>query len=236
MNISQIHERLRLELLRRVDRGVLTVTMLARQSGFDQAHISNFLRRKRVLSLQGLDRVLASQMLDIRDLLPDRDRPSERVAPGTASSEAIPLVSHSAAVHEPHIHPAAVIDMVHVPSGVLQQLRPRRAVSRKSWQRFVAVRVTEHDAARMNPVLTAEAIVVLDRHYSSLVRYNPARPNIYSVRVGRSLHLCYADFDADRLILRAHSLAYPVLLSQLGPRETASDHIIGRVCLQISEV
>ena len=70
MNFQDIHELLRLELLRRIELGSLTGTSLARQSNFRQAHISNFLNRKRSLSLDGLDRVLASQNLSIEQILP----------------------------------------------------------------------------------------------------------------------------------------------------------------------
>ena len=68
MNFQDLHELLRLELLRRIELGSLTGTSLARQSGFRQAHISNFLNRKRSLSLDGLDRVLAAQNLSIEQI------------------------------------------------------------------------------------------------------------------------------------------------------------------------
>ena len=70
MNFTQMHERLRLELLRRIQRGTLSISLLARQTGFGQSHISNFLRCKRQLSLEALDRVLASQHIKAWDLLP----------------------------------------------------------------------------------------------------------------------------------------------------------------------
>ena len=64
MNFADLHELLRLELLRRINAGTLTGTRLAQQTGFQQAHISNFLNRKRALSMEGLDRVLASMAID----------------------------------------------------------------------------------------------------------------------------------------------------------------------------
>src|ERR1700733_6783204 len=70
MNFTQMHERLRLELLRRIQRGTLSVSLLARQTGFGQSHISNFLRSRRQLSLEALDRVLLSQRMNAWDLLP----------------------------------------------------------------------------------------------------------------------------------------------------------------------
>lgn len=72
MNVAQLHERLRLEIARRIDRGLLTGTVLARQTGLQPSHISNFIHRKRKLSLAAIDRVLAAQMLSVEDLLPAR--------------------------------------------------------------------------------------------------------------------------------------------------------------------
>jgi hypothetical protein len=42
---------------------------LAEQTGFKQAHISNFLNRKRGLSLEGMDKVLNVQHLSVLDLI-----------------------------------------------------------------------------------------------------------------------------------------------------------------------
>ena len=70
MNFTQMHERLRLELLRRIQRGTLSVSLLARQTGFGQAHLSNFLHSRRQLSLEAMDRILAAQHLTVADLLP----------------------------------------------------------------------------------------------------------------------------------------------------------------------
>ena len=70
MNFTQMHERLRLELLRRIQRGTLSVSLLARQTGFGQAHLSNFLHSRRQLSLEAMDRILAAQRLTVADLLP----------------------------------------------------------------------------------------------------------------------------------------------------------------------
>ena len=70
MNFQDLHELLRQELQRRIENGALTGAQLARQAGFQQAHMSNFINSKRSLSLEGLDRVLASQNLTIEQILP----------------------------------------------------------------------------------------------------------------------------------------------------------------------
>src|ERR1700729_1227992 len=93
MNFQDLHELLRVELLRRIERGGLTGSRLAQQTGFRQAHISNFLNRKRSLSLEGLDRVLASQNITIDQLLPLEIQATHSTQPQTSDpTESIPVV------------------------------------------------------------------------------------------------------------------------------------------------
>jgi hypothetical protein len=75
MNFSKLQERVRVELLRRIERGTLSVSLLSRQTGLGQPHISNFLHRRRGLSLTSLDLILEAQRLEISDLLPARREP-----------------------------------------------------------------------------------------------------------------------------------------------------------------
>ena len=69
MKFRVLQDNLRHTLWERIEEGGLTGLRLARQTGFKQAHISNFLNRKRGLSLEGMDRVLAVQHLSVLDLL-----------------------------------------------------------------------------------------------------------------------------------------------------------------------
>ena len=69
MKFRVLQDNLRETLWERIDEGDLTGLRLAQQTGFKQAHISNFLNRKRGLSLEGMDRVLAVQHLSVLDLL-----------------------------------------------------------------------------------------------------------------------------------------------------------------------
>ncbi|HEY4661330.1 MAG TPA: helix-turn-helix domain-containing protein, partial [Terriglobales bacterium] len=69
MKFKALQENLRKALWELIDEGELTGQRLANQTGFRQAHISNFLNRKRSLSLDGMDRVLSVQRLSVLDLL-----------------------------------------------------------------------------------------------------------------------------------------------------------------------
>jgi hypothetical protein len=234
MNFTQMHERLRLELLRRIQRGTLSVSLLARQTGFGQAHLSNFLHSRRQLSLEAMDRILFTQHLTAADLLPAIARMVD--PPGDRESSAVPLISHGVALFEPVIRPSAVQAVVHLPAGALKSFRARVSSSRRAWQRFVAVRVPSGDTLAMDPVVTPEALVVIDRHYNSLMPYRPNRANLYAIRQGSHLILRYADFLSNRLILRPHNIAYPVDLIEVGHGESPGDLLVGRVVLILNEL
>jgi len=107
---------------------------------------------------------------------------------------------------------------------------------RKKWDRFVAISVSSDDASAMDPLVSPNAIVVIDRHYISLFAYRPGRNNIYAVRNGSRLSLRYADFLANRLVLRPHNLAFPIDLLEMTPGDSPRDLIAGRIALIIKEV
>ena len=234
MNFTKLHERLRLELLRRIQRGTLSVSLLARQTGFGQSHLSNFLHGRRQLSLEAMDRILASQQLAVADLMPAHGRRGDWNA--GESTGAVPLVTHAAAMFEPNIRASAVQGMVQVPASVLQAARARASHSRRTWQRFVAVTASAQDAQAMEPLVMPGAVVLLDRHYNSLAAYRQNRLNVYAVRHDGQLKLRYADFQLNRLVLRPHSIAFPVELIEVDAGETPNDLIAGRVALILNEL
>ena len=234
MNFTQMHERLRIELLRRIQRGTLSVSLLSRQTGFGQAHLSNFLHSRRQLSLAALDRVLAVQHLTVADLLPVLQHFGD--SPDEKESSSVPMVSHATALFEPHIRSSAVHALLRLPEGVLQSLHARASRPRQAWQRFVAIRVPSADALAMDPLVMPEAIVLIDRHYNSLVPYRPNRPNVYAVRHGAHLRLRYVDFLLNRLVLRPHNAAFPVDLIEMDPEEAPSDSLAGRIALIVNDL
>jgi hypothetical protein len=237
MNFAQLQERLRLELLRRIDRGSASGALLARQTGFQPSHISNFLRRRRTLSINGLDRLLAAQMLTVNDLLALDETPATpRETASSLTHTAIPVVAPSAAIHDPVPPGSSTLEFVQLPLGLLEQMRSRRATSRRGWQRFVSVRVTRQQADGMQPVLPPDTIAVIDRHYNSPLPYHPPQPSLFAVRVGNALQLRLLEFENNRLVLRPLELNSPVHLVALGPHEIPADLIVGRICLTIAPI
>lgn len=226
-----------MEIARRIDRGQLTGTLLARQTGLRQSHLSNFIHRKRRLSLFALDRVLAAQLLSIEDLLPEPHRAvgsqPRDISPENVSI--VPLVASATALHAPVVTQRSILELIDLPAGALEHLRPRRTFTRRSWQRFVAVRLTAAQARPMEPVLNVGTVAVLDRHYNSLVPNHPSRPNIYAVNLANALVFRYLAYETNRLILRPHALESPVELLKLAADESPSTAITGRVCITIVE-
>jgi len=233
MNFTQMHERLRLELLRRIQRGTLSVSLLARQTGYGQPHLSNFLHNRRQLSLEAMDRNLGAQHLSAGDLLPvlyQRSLPQiER------EDSAVPVVSHHVALFEPNIRPSAIQSMLHLPAGSLNHMRARVSMARRTWERFVAVSIPAADALPMEPLVLPEAIALLDRHYNVLTQYRPNRPNLYAVRHGAHLTLRYVDQVGNRLVLRPQNIAFPVDLIEVDAGDSPGNLIAGRVALIVNE-
>lgn len=234
MNFTQMHERLRLELLRRMGRGTLSVSLLARQTGFGQSHLSNFLHRRRQLSLEAMDRILAAQQLAAADLLPAVQQTEHRLE--IEDGSAVPVVSHAVALFEPMIRPNAIQALLHLPATALQSVHARASSARLRWERFVAVRVRSADALPMDPLVLPEAIALIDRHYNSPLPYRPHRQNLYAVRRGSQLTLRYVEFLSNRLVLRPHNNAFPVHLIEVDPGESPNELLVGRIALILNEL
>ena len=237
MNFTDLHERLRLELLRRIDADTLTGSRLAQQTGFRQAHISNFLNRRRALSLEGLDRVLAAQSLSIDQILPAAIVNLEAASSNQETlAEPVPLVPFAAAMDDSVIRAETVIEEVPVSSALLYENRPRSSPARARWRRFVAIRPDAQQGAALEPLVAPGSVVILDRHYTSFAPYRSRQPNLYAVRCAGALQLRFAALEDGVLILRPNSITFPVQLVPIQPGQSPSDLIVGRVCLVLNEL
>lgn len=233
MNFLQMHERLRLELLRRIKRGTVSVSLLARQTGFGQSHLSNFLHSRRQLSLEAMDRILAAQHIAPDDLILVSHK-QER-APLEEEFGDVPLVPHNSALYERVVRPSSVVATLDFPADSLRRMRVRASSNRRMWQRFVAVRVPANDSIPMDPLVLPEAIVVIDRHYTSFAPYRPDRATLYAMRKGNRLSVRFVEFLANRLILRPYNIDFPVDLIEIEPGGSPSDLVVGRVAMILNE-
>src|SRR3954467_11694459 len=154
MKFKALQENLRKVIRGRVDNGDLTGLKLAHQTGFQQAHISNFLNSKRSLSLEGMDKVLQVQKLSVLDLL-DPNEINKRASilpPSPGEFEDVVLADPTVAATEPLIIADNVKDILKFKKSFLKRLKPD-AHGRNDWQRFVLIKVDAHDGMSMYPRL-----------------------------------------------------------------------------------
>src|SRR5207248_2005874 len=232
MKFKGLQENLRKTIWGRIEEGDLTGLRLAEQTGFKQAHSSNFLNRKRSLSLEGMDRVLSVQPLSVLDLL-DPAEVNKRASippPSEDGFENIFVVEGPIAATQPLVMSMNVQEIQKFKRSFLRKLRPEMHGKRSAWERFVAIRVIADDGMSMYPRLLPGATVLIDRHYDSLQPYRKGELNMYAVRRKSTCIVRYVELAARNLVLRPHNQAYSVEVVPLESGETASDHLVGRVC------
>lgn len=236
MKFRVLQDNLRKVLWERIDRGELTGLRLAQLTGFKQAHISNFLNRKRGLSLEGMDKVLAVQHLSVLDLL-DPAEISKRATilpPSPDEFESILLTTSAAATH-PLIAAMHVLEMVKFRKAFLRKLRAEPVGDRSSWQRFVFIRLDAQDSLPMLPRLNPGSIVLIDRHYNSLTPYRKGEFNMYAVLKNDVAAVSYVEVAGNQLLLRPHNYSCPIHAIPLENGKLPTDFILGRIVYAGSE-
>lgn len=231
MNFQQLQQNLRDALNRRIEAGELTGLQLAHETGFQQAHISNFLNRKRGLSLDGMDKVLASQKLSILDLLDPAEINKRASIPPPAEQgyENIFLVDAAVAACDSLVTQEKVRDILKFKRSFLRRLKPDLLGGRDDWTRFVLIRMGQ-EALSMYPRIMPGANVLIDRHYNSLKPYRRGERNMYAVRNAATCRMSYVEVAGPNLILRPHNQAHPVNIIPIEDGASFADHIVGRIC------
>src|SRR5213075_1930347 len=155
MKFKALQENLRKAISARIDAKELTQLKLAAQTGFKQAHISNFLSHKRSLSLEGMDKVLTVQKISVLDLL-DPEEINKRASilpPSQGEFEDVLLVEGAIAAGEPLVTSDNVKDILKFKKSFLKRLREDMQTMRSDWRRFVLVKVDGNDGMSMYPRL-----------------------------------------------------------------------------------
>ena len=232
MKFKLLQENLRKTLWHRIEEEGLTGLRLAEQTGFKQAHISNFLNRKRGLSIEGMDKVLRVQHLSVLDLL-DPDEVNKRASilpPSEDEFENVLQVDATIAAVEPLVMSMNVKEILKFKKSFLSGLRAETEGRRDDWERFVVIQVDGRDGMSMYPRLLPGATVLLDRHYNSLKPYRKGETNMYAVNKDGACTVKYVELAGDNLVLRPHNQAYPVEVMPLEADKKPSDYLVGRVC------
>src|ERR1700674_1327676 len=232
MKFRALQENLRKALRERIDEGELTGLRLARDTGFKQAHISNFLNRKRGLSIEGMDKVLNVQRLSVLDLLDPAEINMRASIPPPSDDEFdnILLVDDQVAATSPLLMSRSVKDMLKFKKSFLQALRPHMEGKRDRWERFVLIRANAREGMGMYPRLLPGATILIDRHYNSLKPYRKGEASMYVVNKRPACTVRYVELAGSHLVLRPHNPAYSVEVVPIDHGKKASDHLVGRVC------
>jgi len=232
MKFKVLQENLRKTLWERIEEGDLTGLRLAKETGFKQAHISNFLNRKRGLSLEGMDKVLSVQKISVLDLLDPKEvnKRASIVPPSGDEFENVLLVDGAVAATRALIMSMKVKDVLKFKKSFLRKLRPEMEGDRDGWERFVVIQVDGREGMSMYPRLLPGATVLIDRHYNSLKPYRKGESNMYAVVRNGQATVKYVEQAGNHLVLRPHNQAYPVEVMAMEEGKNVSDYLIGRIC------
>jgi len=88
----------------------------------------------------------------------------------------------------------------------------------------------------MYPRILPGAVVLIDRHYNSVVPYRRGETNIYAVQAKEGCKLRYVEVAGANLVLGPHNTTYPVQVMSLEAGESAQDFIVGRICYIGTEI
>ncbi|HUI82825.1 MAG TPA: hypothetical protein VL240_01310 [Candidatus Binatia bacterium] len=230
MRLQELQAQLRAHIRARIRRGELTGSALAREAGFPQGHLSNFLNSRRGLSVESMDRLLESLDIGVLDLL-DLEEIQRRAALPEASEdmERVAMVSpENAAVARPA--PEQILGTRSFKRSFLRKLKPGGAEERHDWLRFVVIKMDARGARGLLPVALSAATLLIDRHYISLQPYRRFHPNIYVVSVHGRCSMGYVSVVGNCLVLRPRDPDQDLDLISIPRSRSYSEYIVGRVC------
>jgi transcriptional regulator with XRE-family HTH domain len=232
MRFAQLKENLRRAAAKRVADGEITGLRLAHLTGVTQAHISNFLTKKRSLSLEGLDKLLAVLKLSVLDLL-DPEEINKRATilpPSNDEFENVLLVDTSVAAASPAVQQQQVLDILKFKKAFLKRLRADTDNTRRAWHRFVLIKADAAEGMSMSPRTLPGSTLLIDRHYTSLKPYRGSEQNMYAVALDGRCTVRYVEFDGSHLVLRPHNSAVAISVIPVDNQKPLSAHIVGRIC------
>ena len=238
MKFKVLQENLRKILWDRIEAGELTGLRLAQQTGFKQAHISNFLNRKRGLSLEGMDKVLQVQHLSVLDLLDPAEvnKRASILPPSSDDFENVALTDCATAATQPLIASMHVKGFLKFKKSFLHKLRADPEGDHSGWQRFVLIHPDPRDIQAMSPRLPAGATLLIDRHYTSLRPYRKNELNMYAVLKNDNCTVRYVERADDRVLLRPHNPNSPLEVIPIPEGKKPEDYMVGRICELAAEL
>ncbi len=225
-----LHERLRGLLWERMEAGELTETALAEKTGFRQAHISNFLLRKRGLSVRATDDVLRAERLSVLDLVPEEELHERFTLPPALEGDYanVLLVTPKDAML-PQVPARNVLDVIKIKQSLLRRMRVDVGRNREHWARFLLIHPSRDDCEAMRPRLVPRCMVLLDRHYNALAPYRRNDHSMLAVGCGDELMIRYVSLEGRTLALQGQTHKSSLRFVHVPSGGEARDLILGRV-------
>lgn len=229
MKLQDLQDHLRTHIRARIARGELTGIGLARAADFPQGHLSNFLNSRRGLSLESMDRLLETLDIGVLDLVDAKDVHERFMLPDAAAGvEKIVVVwAENAALAR--FTPDQILETRSFNKSFLRRLKPRSAEDRRDWLRFVLIKL-DLKGARQFSFGASTAVLLIDRHYSSLQPYRRLRSNAYAVSFGERCVMGYVSVFDDYLVLRPRDPRQEIEMLRIERGRSYSEYIVGRVC------
>ena len=229
LRFFDLRDNLRQLLWSRIESGELTGMMLAEKTGFRQAHISNFLNRKRGLSFEGIDRILGVEDLSIFDLIdPEEINAHASVPPPPDSEYANVFLVPANVAGRRTIHARDVEEVLKFRHSLLKRMKAEPTKKRAAWQRFVMIRPSKGCCEAMASRLAPGCMVLLDRHCHTLNGHRRGERPIYAVLRDGEVLVRYVHREGDLLLLEPESREAHTTAVKIGSATPAEDLIIGR--------
>ena len=233
MRFTDLQDNLRAHIWARIHCGDLTGSGLSRDAGFSASPtcrisstpVAALALRRWIASYE----VLQVDILDLADAEELRLRALQRPERSSAF-DSVPLVSLHDAALAVRISPRRAREWLKFKKRFLHRLKPDTIGERDDWLRFVLAKAAIDNTRAMASRLARGAVVLLDRHYNSLLPYHRGVPNIYAVWTGTQRAIRYVSVSSGRIILQPDSRGWPVELVEIAHGKGFAEYIVGRVC------
>lgn len=235
VDFRRLQSQLRRAVSARISSGQISGSRLARMTDFRQPHITNFLHGKRGLSAEGMDRILAALEISVLDLIPPPSLARFAHLGADSEYESIPLVDANA-VQLPFPPRSAIRDRAKFKRTFLQRLRPELVGRRDHWLRFVLMQAALEDAEVMYPRIPRGAVLLVDRHYNSLLAHRTGGVNIYVVRMRDGVMVRSLEIAGNHIVLRPEQRSAPLEMMAMDAKRRYAEKIVGRVSWVGNEV
>lgn len=227
MLVSDLHERIRLHVLATIKSQKITGTALAAKIGVQQAHISNFLTRKRGLSIEKMDALLAALGLNVEQLVAVADQTPVRKESAPAI-ESVPLIRLQAAMN-PTFASDKLQGTIAFTKALLRRLKAEPPETRKVWVRFIAVKADKALSTPMSPRVQNGSVLLVDRHYCLLDQHRKDKPSLYLIHKDGICMVRWVEMQDTQLCLRPERNDYPLDSIPIDRKNPLESYIVGRV-------